>query len=456
VNIVLLPLIAVYPAWESYKGLWHLVLIHSLINAAIWFALSRVTADWPQYSTTTVSKVFLWSTLTGLVVMLSTATLSVSLYEQAVSFFSTLHWLHWAFVVILAAPRAFELSSQCHFSTVYSGRLAVQASGGVPWIQFTLLMPLAYALNLITATSSDYFGYVSPRTMQWIGAVGGIFYFVELLHFASTEHRCLTKWIVRETRIDPEDPTAPAKPTTLAKVYLEFAPLVDSARLMFVEIVMVPIAYWMVGLASSAAPTNLKYYMHDKLVASIPGVDIGIAYAAIPDQMTEKPSVLICNMGYMDGAPDPDRLYTSTTTMRMLDDLVNCDPKETGFAGDIVCEFSLTPEAVPRGGKQHTLGKSRQGRVRQVNLSAWSSVKASHDWYVNSPAHKEIVAMHHAGEHSKIKHLNTFSAALIQAECNKPPRYHVRCTKCHHMNTKGYPENNHCSKCNEEIFTPLF
>ena len=36
-------------------------------------------------------------------------------------------------------------------------------------------------------------------------------------------------------------------------------------------------------------------------------------------------------------------------------------------------------------------------RVREVNLSAWTSEKAAYNWYKNSPAHKEIVSQHYGG-----------------------------------------------------------
>lgn len=36
-------------------------------------------------------------------------------------------------------------------------------------------------------------------------------------------------------------------------------------------------------------------------------------------------------------------------------------------------------------------------RIREVNMSGWTSDKAAHDWYVASGVHKEIVKKYYGG-----------------------------------------------------------
>jgi len=199
----------------------------------------------------------------------------------------------------------------------------------------------------------------------------------------------------------------------------------------------------------------MKFYMHYRPVIDIPSITVGIAYSAIPEDV-DVPTTLQCNMGFMDGE-DSDLLNTGSSTLKMMSEMMDMDAKKAGFCGDIVAEFPISGEVIDPKTKRHIPGShSTFGHIRQMNLSAWTSVKASHDWYVNSQTHKDIVAMHNAGANSKTKHLESFSAMLMQCEALKPARYHLRCTGCQTMNVKGYPENKSCVNCGASLHMPMF
>jgi len=206
----------------------------------------------------------------------------------------------------------------------------------------------------------------------------------------------------------------------------------------------------LIGWANHLLPSNLEYFLYFRPIIKMPHVDIGIAFATFPKDCPE-PKVLQCNMGHME-SDDLDWYHTNSATMKMLNSLAKEHGSDIGFCGDIVAEFANEVPGTIR----------TQGSVRQLNLSAWSSVEASHKWYVGNQTHRQIVDMHHAnGKKEKAVDqdkpvLASFSALLMQAEPTKAARYHVKCRGCGHMNTKSFPESRVCVKCGAPIGIPLF
>lgn len=179
----------------------------------------------------------------------------------------------------------------------------------------------------------------------------------------------------------------------------------------------------------------------------LPNVKTGIAYATFPKNDVGAPQVLQCNMGHMSGK-GADWTHTNASTMKMMSNLaLKADQEEdVGFCGDIVAEFQ----------EEDAVG-GMTGDIRQLNLSAWTSQEASHKWYVANQAHRDIVAKHYAAKDSQSPtQLDSFSALLMQAEPTRPNRYHVKCQQCGLLNTKGFPENRTCRKCNHRMHMPLF
>lgn len=117
-------------------------------------------------------------------------------------------------------------------------------------------------------------------------------------------------------------------------------------------------------------------------------------------------------------------MRTTTSTREMMQEILD-DPEsgDKGFVTDIVALFPLRGQSGKRGaGKQYAF--------REVNLSAWTSERAAHDWYVHSPAHRKVVR-----NYKGRKNFSSFSAmfASLTAAPDRPLRWEVRCRGCKTM-----------------------
>ena len=188
---------------------------------------------------------------------------------------------------------------------------------------------------------------------------------------------------------------------------------------------------------------DTRYYFHPSPVARFPGanVKLGIAYSVTPLDEQRKPKVFQCNVGCME--TDDDWVLTNRHTYKMLKQL-STDPNagRKGFVVDFVAEFSENDPI------------TKQLSTKQFNFSAWSSAKASQDWFHASKAHKQIVKQFQSK--SEGGGLQTFSALLAQLEPSpdRPLRWVVKCSHCNEL-VHGYPEVCECAGCGREVHMPL-
>jgi hypothetical protein len=94
----------------------------------------------------------------------------------------------------------------------------------------------------------------------------------------------------------------------------------------------------------------------------------------------------------------------------------------------------------------------RYSGIRQLNLTAWASDAAAHNWYVNNADHVKLVRDYREGR------LSSFSSMLarLHVASGKAVNFHVRCVYCHRLIT-GYPEQRFCKECGQQCWEmPLF
>ena len=172
---------------------------------------------------------------------------------------------------------------------------------------------------------------------------------------------------------------------------------------------------WCINLL---VPDGLLYYMYPLILADMgPRCDYGVALQ-INGSPQGQPKVFQLNVAHLDG---DDLVRTTTSTRDMMQEILQ-DPEvgEKGFVSDLVALFPLAEE----NGKR---GSGPLFAYREVNLSSWTSEKAAHDWYVNSPAHKQVVR-----DYKGRKNFGSFSAmfAALSATPQRPLRWEVRCRGC--------------------------
>lgn len=136
-------------------------------------------------------------------------------------------------------------------------------------------------------------------------------------------------------------------------------------------------------------------------------------------------------VGHFDSVTD--LLRTSLSTVQMCDSLKPPAAAQAGFAGQYLALFS-----------SRSLG-SAEDNYRELNLTAWSSEAAAHDWYVNSEAHKKIVTKH---RERGMDSFGALIARLVPAERGGVPsiKWQARCRECRAL-LSGYPENAYCASC---------
>lgn len=204
---------------------------------------------------------------------------------------------------------------------------------------------------------------------------------------------------------------------------------------------LVSFVLWpLIALVNTILPDGLYYYMHPLVLADLgPRCDVGIALQ-INGAPQHAPKVFQLNVGHLD---EGDLLRTTTSTRDMMVEILE-DPSsgEKGFVTDIVALFPLEGESGKRG-------QSKKYAYREVNLSAWTSDKAAHDWYVKSPAHKRVVKSYKGR-----KNFSSFSAmfASLSASVHRPLRWEVRCRSCKAMNKMATnDESIPCATCGKVV-----
>lgn len=354
--------------------------------------------------------------------------------KEALDELSGVHWI----VFFLVQTSLGQLAQkQMLLAGETSGRVPAQITAGVPMAWSLLVQPFC-------ASEWHWLLLLLPRLMLVSQAC----------HYVNENHEVLVKWLKEDASdnteagrcVAPKDRLSPE-----AGAYMETAPLWDGFR-MYASSKFYDLGAWAINCASRSAPSNIYYYLHHRPSVALPNVRAGIAYSTFPSRGREPgpPQVLQCNMGHMSGRGH-DWTHTNASTMKMMSNLAlraeEQDGESLGFCGDIVAEFQ----------EENPLTGEKTGEIRQLNLSAWTSQEASHKWYLENQAHRDIVAKHYAMKDSKSTiPLDSFSALLMQAEPTKPLRYHVRCHQCGRVNTKGFPERATCAQCGGAVGMPLF
>lgn len=221
----------------------------------------------------------------------------------------------------------------------------------------------------------------------------------------------------------------------------------------------------LIEIVNLILPLKYKYYLYPTPVFDFgESVDYGVAFQVNGDPQ-QQPTVFQHNVGHF-GSGDYDHIRTGTATRDMMWELINDpDAGKKGFVADTVAIFPLESGGArplapgadvmdflrsivnPAADKE---GRTSRYKLREINLSAWSSEKAAYDWYKNSAAHKKIVKEYHNGD------LQEFSAMLatLVPPPSRPIRWETRCRSCHKM-TGNDPGHNVCPHCGAVEKFPL-
>jgi len=178
----------------------------------------------------------------------------------------------------------------------------------------------------------------------------------------------------------------------------------------------------LLAVANTIAADGLMYYMYPSVLADMgPSCDYGVALQINGKAAQGVPNVFQLNVGHLE---DDDLLRTTTSTRDMMNEIsADSAAGEKGFVSDVVALFPLFGESGKRGqGVKYT--------YREINLSAWTSAQAAHEWYRNSPAHKKVV-----NDYKGRENFTSFSAmfATLAASPQRPIRWEIRCRSCKSM-----------------------
>ena len=121
-------------------------------------------------------------------------------------------------------------------------------------------------------------------------------------------------------------------------------------------------------------------------------------------------------------------------TQRMTRSLNTEEAHRAGFVGQYLAQFPTAK----------TAWRGTSKAWKQLNLTAWESEQAAHDWYVHNEDHVEIVSMHRSGL------LQSFACMLSQLTAPRPIAYQNRCPACAAL-VAGYPRNRHCGQCGAAV-----
>jgi cytochrome b involved in lipid metabolism len=205
------------------------------------------------------------------------------------------------------------------------------------------------------------------------------------------------------------------------------------------------------GVVNRCTPQEMCFYGCEIPIFDLgEGVDLGVAAAFTPASISwkgrpaeskaegeddAKPNYFVCNVGHIDanhrvGLPDMQR------TMNAVRDCWEefADGEAPGLLSNVVCFFNTI---------------TGTSFAKQINLSAWSSEKAAHDWYVKSQGHKHVMRDHAGGR------LRTFGNLLASLKPMGEIRHQDRCTRCARIVEDKVPGRRapaRCSFCGAETF----
>jgi hypothetical protein len=429
-----------YQAWPMLQMAAYPLAAHAWATSMVCIGFSRFGAFFPSLAqrTRTVAVV---TRLIGAAMLVCCGGVAWSVGTRRLrDGLDALSAWHWLLCLLVHTSLGQTTQKQMLLAGETSGRLPAQLPAGFPAVWCVLVQPFCS-----TSSSWHWLFVLLPR----------VFLLSQACTYTNENHAALVQWLKEDASgnteagrcVAPKDRLSPE-----ARAYMETAPLWDGLR-MWVSSQFYGLGKWAIGWASRSAPSNIYYYLHHRPSVALPNVKAGIAYATFPSKGKEPgpPQVLQCNMGHMSGQ-DHDWTHTNAATMKMMSNLAlraeGVDGESLGFCGDVVAEFQ----------EEDRVTGLRTGSIRQMNLSAWTSQEASHAWYGENQAHRDIVAKHYAMKESKSGKtpLESFSALLMQAEPSRPLRYHVRCHQCGKTNTKGYPAKATCAQCGGAIGMPLF
>lgn len=122
-----------------------------------------------------------------------------------------------------------------------------------------------------------------------------------------------------------------------------------------------------------------------------------------------RPQYFVCNVGQISHV-DSRGLQDVQRTMNTLRDVWSefKQPSVRGLVANVVAVFPQVEE----------------GLTKELNLSAWESASAAHDWYANSPGHRRVMYQHGSGL------LQTFGNLLASLDAAAPIRHQDRCRHC--------------------------
>lgn len=186
-----------------------------------------------------------------------------------------------------------------------------------------------------------------------------------------------------------------------------------------------------ISLANLVAPRGSFWYLASTPLPDIPNVDYGVALLAKGDLRGGPANSLQLNIGHLDVFPGTDALHTAYATAEMIKDLA--ETRQEGFVANMV---AFIPDA-------------STGALREINLSAWKSDDAAHEWYRNNSVHKTIVRRYYE------RGMASFSSMLGSLHPSKPFRFHARCRKCHALQT-NYQIDKTCAVCGNTVRMPYF
>jgi hypothetical protein len=170
--------------------------------------------------------------------------------------------------------------------------------------------------------------------------------------------------------------------------------------------------------------------------------NVSLGICAIVDGAHDvKPDTFICNVGHIDCHRTgwfEDICHTARSTSAMVNEFSSSNRKEIGLVSNVLCFVPVFKEQF-----------GPPSWFKEFNFSAWQSDKHAHNWYVNSPAHKEIIHAHYNQQ------LRVFGNILTSLKPFKPLRWQGRCSECATI-VEGYPEVRECECGAPVIDMPLF
>jgi len=169
-------------------------------------------------------------------------------------------------------------------------------------------------------------------------------------------------------------------------------------------------------------------------------VSLGIC-AIVEGAESVKPDTFVCNVGHIDchrAGWFEDVCHTARSTSAMVNEFESADKKNIGLVSNVLCFVPVWKEP-----------NEPPSWFKEFNFSAWQSDQHAHDWYVNSPAHKEIIQEHYNQD------LRVFGNILTSLKPSKPLRWQGRCSECASI-VEGYPEVRECECGAPVIDMPLF